>query len=594
MALHEAQRPLTNYVAFHDPESQRDLIGHYDISAKTIRPLSFKSGTPITNLHQVIEAGESNIISSSAPVDATKVHILAPLRDRDVLCVGKNYFDHAKEFNSSGFDSSDKVDVPSHPVIFTKRYTSIIADGEEIYPHTDFTSTADYEGEIGVIIGKAGFRIEEKDAMSHVWGYTIINDMTARERQRDHKQFYIGKSPDTFCPMGPIAVPASQLPEVLRVQTHVNGELRQDATTKDLIFSIPCLIKTMSEGQTLRPGDVLATGTPAGVGLGLKPPVYLKPGDHIAVSVTGLGTLTNRIASANSLAIKPWTSTLSYNNSRIPLSQLSRINSKPLYYTHSGLPSGSPIVFVHGLGGTHASFTPLIHALGLTYTHSIYLFDLEGHGASPTHPLSVLSIPSFSEDVAGIFTHANITDENTTIVAHSMGCLIALDFAAKHPKKVRQLILLNPPCLPFPQGGVEALRQRAQLVRREGMLNIADKIALSATSAQSQARNATAVNAVRLSLQGQDLEGYAKACAALADAEAVEWEKVGARVTVVTGSEDGVAPVDACEEVAGRVGERGSVEVLQSVGHWSVFEDVEGVARVIEKVLGRSSIASKA
>ena len=157
---------------------------------------------------------------------------------------------------------------------------SIIADGEDILPHPEFTQTADYEGELGVIIGQAGFRIAEKDAMDHIWGYTIINDMTARERQRDHKQFYIGKSADTFCPMvsrdlrrtynevvlifpmqGPIAVPASKLPKVLRVQTHVNGELRQDATTDDLIFSIPYLIKTLSEGQTLMTGDVLATGT---------------------------------------------------------------------------------------------------------------------------------------------------------------------------------------------------------------------------------------------------------------------------------------------------------------------------------------------
>jgi len=196
-----AQQPLTNYVAFHDPKSQRDLVGHYNIDTKTIQPLSFKSGTPIANLYQVIEAGEPNIISSSASIDATEVRILPPLKDRDVLCVGKNFFEHAKEFNSSGFDSSDKVDVPSHPVIFTKRYTSVIADGEEIYAHPEFTSTADYEGEIGVIVGKAGFRIKKEDAMSHVWGYTIINDMTARERQRDHKQFYIGKSPDTFCPM---------------------------------------------------------------------------------------------------------------------------------------------------------------------------------------------------------------------------------------------------------------------------------------------------------------------------------------------------------------------------------------------------------
>lgn len=202
-----------NYVAYQDRHDGKNHVGHYDLTAETIQPLSFTSGTRISNLYQVIEAGESNITGAGAPVDASSVNILPPFASRDVLCVGKNYIDHAKEFNSSGFDSSDKVDVPSHPVIFTKRYTSIIADGEDIYPHPEFTATADYEGEIGVIIGKSGFRVAEQDAMSHVWGYTIINDMTARERQRDHKQFYIGKSPDTFCPMVTFHFPPS-LPEV--------------------------------------------------------------------------------------------------------------------------------------------------------------------------------------------------------------------------------------------------------------------------------------------------------------------------------------------------------------------------------------------
>jgi 2-keto-4-pentenoate hydratase/2-oxohepta-3-ene-1,7-dioic acid hydratase in catechol pathway len=197
----EARPSLTSYVAYHDPQTQRDRIGHYNLSENTIQPLSFTSGTPIENLYQAIEAGESNITSSGSIILSSTVRILPPLAARDVLCVGKNYVEHAKEFNSSGFDSSDKVDVPSHPVIFTKRYTSIIADGEDIWPHPEFTSTADYEGEIGVIIGTPGFRIKEEDAMAHVWGYTIINDVTARERQRDHKQFFIGKSPDTFCPM---------------------------------------------------------------------------------------------------------------------------------------------------------------------------------------------------------------------------------------------------------------------------------------------------------------------------------------------------------------------------------------------------------
>lgn len=192
---------LTNYVSYLDPQSGKTRIGHYDLAQKSVWPLSFLSGTPVDNLYQVIEAGESNIASSGSPLSTSSVKILPPITGRDILCVGKNYAEHAKEFNSSGFDSSDKVDQPSHPVIFSKRFTSIIADGEEIYPHPKFTQTVDYEGEIGVIIGKPGFRIQEEDALNHVWGYTIINDMTARERQRDHKQFYIGKSPDTFCPV---------------------------------------------------------------------------------------------------------------------------------------------------------------------------------------------------------------------------------------------------------------------------------------------------------------------------------------------------------------------------------------------------------
>ena len=591
----EDQQPLSKYVAYHDPKSKEERIGHYDLSKKIIQPLTFRSGTPISNLYQVIEAGSSNIIPSGQTIDASEVRILPPLASRDVLCVGKNYFDHAKEFNSSGFDSSDKVDIPSHPVIFTKRYTSIIADGEAIYPHPDFTSTADYEGEIGVIIGTAGFRVKEEDAWNHVWGYTIINDMTARERQRDHKQFYIGKSPDTFCPMGPIAVPASELPKTLRVQTRVNGELRQDATTEDLIFSIPYLIKTMSEAQTLQPGDVLATGTPAGVGLGLKPPNFLKEGDTVEISVSGLGTLTNTIASSSSpnpTASNPPKSCLSYSNTRLPTSQLTTINNKPLYYTSSGPSSGTPILFVHGLGGTHTTFTPLIHILGLSYTHALHSFDLEGHGSSPTHPLNALSIPSFASDLAGVFAHAGIKDsDGAVIVAHSMGCLVALSFAAKNPGLVAQLILLGPPALPFPDEGVEALRSRAELVRREGMLGISEKIAQSGTSPQSQTKNPIAVAAVRMAIAGQDNEGYAKACTALASAEIPEFNKVKAKVTIVTGSEDGVAPVEACEDMVSRLGGEGSVEVLESVGHWSLFEDVQKVAKAVERVLGRGSVA---
>ncbi|EFQ32770.1 fumarylacetoacetate hydrolase [Colletotrichum graminicola] len=265
---------LTNFVAYLQRGVWVPRIGHFDLERQTIQPLSFDSGTPVENLYQVIEAGAGRCIAAGPVISVNDVKLLPPLSARDVLAVGKNYMEHAKEFNSSGYDSSDKVDRPSHPVIFTKRATSIIAHGDDIYLHRGFTESADYEGEIGVIIGQAGYQIHENDAWNYVWGYTIINDVTARERQRDHKQFYIGKSPDTFCPMGPIAVKKEDLPDggrFLRLQTRVNGELRQDATVQDLIFSIPCLVSTLSAGQTLQPGDIIATGT---VGFKKNPPIF--------------------------------------------------------------------------------------------------------------------------------------------------------------------------------------------------------------------------------------------------------------------------------------------------------------------------------
>lgn len=206
-----ASTALTNYIA-HSDSNGHARLGHLDAGNATIQPLSFASGTPITDLYQVIEVGEQNIIASGSPIPESSVTILPPISGRDVLAVGKNYAEHAKEFNSSGYDSSDKADLPSHPVIFTKRATSIVAHGEEIYLHPDFTDTLDYEGEIGVILGKAGFQIKEEDAMDYVWGYTIINDVTAREKQRDHKQFYIGKSADTPPSPPPPAQPSSPTP----------------------------------------------------------------------------------------------------------------------------------------------------------------------------------------------------------------------------------------------------------------------------------------------------------------------------------------------------------------------------------------------
>lgn len=234
-------------------------------------------------------------------VPVANVPLLAPIPRprRNIFCVGKNYMDHAAEFERSGYDASGRdSSVPrlDRPVVFTKAPTSVIGPGACIERHAEVTSELDYEGELAVIIGPGGRDIRAADAPTHVWGYTIVNDITARDRQRDHVQWFLGKSMDTFCPMGPYAVTADEIdPGSLTLETRVNGEPRQKASTADMVFDIPTLIETISAGLTLEPGDIIATGTPAGVGVGFAPPRFLQSGDVVEVTITGLGTLVNPV-----------------------------------------------------------------------------------------------------------------------------------------------------------------------------------------------------------------------------------------------------------------------------------------------------------
>jgi len=232
------------------------------------------------------------------PLDSVRLH--APLRPvRNVFAVGKNYRDHVREFGRSGYDTpSRSEELPDKPIVFSKTTTSVTGPYDDVDPHHGVTSELDYEGELGVIIGRGGRGITAQNASQHVWGYTVINDVTARDLQRDHKQWLLGKSLDTHCPMGPYAVTADEIGDVdtLEVETLVNGEQRQHAPVKDLIFNIPTLIATISAGITLLPGDIIATGTPAGVGIGFDPPKFLVSGDLVEVSVSRIGTLRNKIA----------------------------------------------------------------------------------------------------------------------------------------------------------------------------------------------------------------------------------------------------------------------------------------------------------
>jgi 2-keto-4-pentenoate hydratase/2-oxohepta-3-ene-1,7-dioic acid hydratase in catechol pathway len=233
------------------------------------------------------------------PLDAVRLLAPIPIPRRNIFCVGKNYRDHVLEFGRSGYDSPDRSEaMPEHPVVFSKATTSVTGPFDDIDPHHGVTRELDYEAELAVIIGRGGRAITRERAFDHVWGYTIVDDFTARDLQRTHKQWLIGKSLDTHCPMGPYAVSADEVPDVtaLVVESHVNGEPRQSAPVKDLIFDVPELIATISAGITLLPGDIIATGTPAGVGIGFDPPKFMTTGDVIEISITGLGAQRNRIA----------------------------------------------------------------------------------------------------------------------------------------------------------------------------------------------------------------------------------------------------------------------------------------------------------
>lgn len=230
------------------------------------------------------------------PRDAVNPRAPIPEPRRNILCLGKNYLEHAQEVAAKMKLSSE---APRRPIIFTKATTAVIAPGEPIPSYRDYTQKLDYEAELALIIGSGGRDIAPEQAWEHVFGYTAINDISARDLQKEHLQWFRAKSLDGFAPMGPVVVHRSVMPapEDIQVQCFVNGELRQSASFDQLIFDVPEIISVLSAGMTLLPGDIIATGTPAGVGMGFTPPKYLQPGDEVVVDVTGVGALCNPVVS---------------------------------------------------------------------------------------------------------------------------------------------------------------------------------------------------------------------------------------------------------------------------------------------------------
>lgn len=232
-----------------------------------------------------------------AAILAEGAELLAPIPNlrKNVLCVGRNYADHITEGDRA---QKQQVGVTEYPVFFTKPPTSVVGPGGDVLTFPNVSKQTDYEVELAVIIGLPGRNIAKADAMKHVFGYTILNDISARDVQRRHGgQNFKGKAFDGSCPMGPWIVTADAIddPHALPISLTVNGEVRQNGNTADMIFDIETLISSLSEGMTLEPGDIIATGTPAGVGYAMDPPSFLKDGDTVVCNISGIGTLTNSV-----------------------------------------------------------------------------------------------------------------------------------------------------------------------------------------------------------------------------------------------------------------------------------------------------------
>lgn len=273
-------------------------VGIVSADGKTVQPLALDPAEAALGVLALVEAaaaGRPAPAPAGAPLDIASVRLEAPIPRprRNLFCVGRNYHEHAKELSGSVFKDNNPNPL-AWPIVFTKVPECVIGPGQPVRLPRAISTQIDYEAELAVVIGTGGRDIARADAMKHVYGYVAVNDVTARDVQMRHQQWDLGKSFDTFCPMGPWIVTADELNgQDTRVRCWVNGELRQDARTTDLIFDIPTLIETCSRGITLLPGDIIATGTPSGVGMGMKPPVFLQPGDTVRIEIDGLGVLEN-------------------------------------------------------------------------------------------------------------------------------------------------------------------------------------------------------------------------------------------------------------------------------------------------------------
>lgn len=245
----------------------------------------------------LVSLSDNQDVLKGAAVDLKKVKLLAPIVRplQDVICLGINYDDHAKEadkFSKEAFGGERP-----YTIYFSKRVSRATAPGEEVPSYKGLVDSLDYEAELGVVLGKEAKGVAPEKALEYVFGYTIVNDISARNIQTRHKQWYLGKSLDGFTPIGPCIVTADEIGDVqaLDISCSVNGELRQSSNTRNMIQTVAGAIAELSQGMTLLPGSIIATGTPAGVGMGMTPPCFLKTGDVVACKIEKIGELVNPI-----------------------------------------------------------------------------------------------------------------------------------------------------------------------------------------------------------------------------------------------------------------------------------------------------------
>jgi 2-keto-4-pentenoate hydratase/2-oxohepta-3-ene-1,7-dioic acid hydratase in catechol pathway len=263
-------------------------------------------GTVAQDLLALIDGGAAALDAARAavrqaaravPLEGARLLAPIPRPRKNIVCLGMNYAAHAIEsLRAKGLPET----LPEHPVFFTKAPTTVIGPDADVPLDASVTQKLDWEVELGVVLGRTGKNIPRGEALAYVFGYTVINDLSARDLQTRHQQFYKGKSLDGTCPMGPCIVTADELPDAgdLALSLRVNGRTMQESRTRDLIFDLPTCIAELSRGQTVEAGDVISTGTPSGVGMGMDPQVWLKPGDEMEAEIEGIGVLRNRVVAA--------------------------------------------------------------------------------------------------------------------------------------------------------------------------------------------------------------------------------------------------------------------------------------------------------